>query len=386
MSDLDTRIRLAIGELLDAAPVPPPFPDPAGSSVTHRSVRDRPGRFIASIIVAAAVALGVIGVTAIVVDRDRHGPSVRVQNPPTTQPRVYASPTRLVEAANGVARFLSPDGAIGRQVVHLPSPQMIEGMELVGKTLWYLVMVPQDFQGTVPCATLQRVPVAGGRPQTVVDRTYAFAVSPDGARLAYGAARGCGHDGSDAQPRLIIRDLGTGSTHALVDTRWSDHTDAKVGDPSGGDFSARPFPDPTIGWSPDGSQLVVGWQHDGHFSLAVVDATATGTVSADVSAWPGFAPAFLGNALWYIEQPGKGAPQRLARRDLGSGEVISQPSPFSTGVSQLEPGPGGSLYALTGSFQGKLPGQIQRWDHVHTSKIVVQDTQMLYLSTYIATG
>jgi hypothetical protein len=334
----------------------------------------------------AAVVLGAVGVAAMVIDRDRHGPSVQVQDPPTTQPRAYASPTRLVERTGaGVVRLLSPDGTIGRKVVHLPSPQMIEGMDLVGDTLWYLVMVPEDFGGSVPCATLQRVPLAGGEPQTVVDRTYAFAVSPDGSRLAYGAARGCGHDASDAQPRLIIRDLGTGVTHELADTRWSDHTDEKVGDPSVGDFSARPFPDPTIGWSPDGSQLVVGWQQDGHFSLAVVGATAKGTVSADISNWPGFAPAFLGNALWYIEQPGRGAPERLARRDLGSGEVVFQPSPFSTGVSQLEPGSGGSLYALTGAFQGK-PGHLERWDHVHTSEVVIQDTQMLYLPSYIATG
>jgi hypothetical protein len=357
---------------------------PADLETRVRRVRAR--RRLAAGGALAAVVFVAAGVAAIVVDRDRHSPSVQVQNPPTTKPREYASPTRLVgRTGSGVVTFLSPDGAIGRVVVHLPSAQIIEGIDLVGETLWYLVMVQEDFGGTVPCATLQRVPLAGGEPQTVVDRTYAFAVSPDGSQLAYGAARGCGLDAADAQPRLIIRDLETGSTHELVDTRWSDHTDEKVGDPSFGDFSARPFPDPTIGWSPDGSQLVVGWQHDGHFSLAVVGSTARGTVSADVSAWPGFAPAFLGNALWYIEQPGRGAPERLARRDLQSGEVVSQPSPFSTGVSQLEPGPGGSLYALTGAFQGR-PGHIERWDHVHTSEIVIQDTQMLYLPSYIATG
>jgi hypothetical protein len=330
------------------------------------------GALVAAVLIAA-------GTVAVVVNRDRTHTSVQVQNPPT-------SPTRLVgRLGAGVVTLLSPDGAIGRVVVHLPEPQMIEGMDLVGETLWYLVMVPEDFGGTVPCATLQRVPLAGGEPQTVVDRTYAFAVSPDGSQLAYGVARGCGLDASDAQPRLIVRDLETGSSHELVDTRWSDHTDEKVGDPTIGDFSARPFQDPTIGWSPDGSQLVVGWQQDGHFSLAIVGATARGTVSADVATWPGFAPAFLDNALWYIERPGRGAPERLARRDLKSGEVVFQPSPFSTGVSQLEPGPGGSLYALTGAFQGR-PGHLERWDHVHTSEIVIQDTQMRYLPSYIATA
>jgi len=36
--------------------------------------------------------------------------------------------------------------------------------------------------------------------------------------------------------------------------------------------------------------------------------------------------------------------------------------------------------------RSRRPGHLQRWDHVHTSDVVIQDTQMLYLPSYIATG
>jgi hypothetical protein len=348
---------------------------PADLETRVRRVRARRRLAVGALAAAVLIAAGTV---AVVVNRDRSPTSVQVQNPPT-------GTTRLVETGVGrLVALVNPDGTVERNVVLLPEPLVIFKLDLVGDTLWYLVMTRQDLAGSVRCATLQRVPLAGGEPQTVVDRTYAFAVSPDGSQLAYGTAPGCGHDASDPQPRLIIHDLKTGNTHDLIDTRWSLHPDANARyEP----FSA-PFPDPTIGWSPDGTQLVVGWQQDGHFSLALVDATAKGTISADVATWPGFAPAFIGDALWYIEQPGKGAPERLARRDLGSGDVVSQPSPFSPGVSQMEPGPGGSLYALTGAPKG-YPSHLERWDHhLHAFEVIVRDPSdiMHFRPSYIATG
>ena len=42
--------------------------------------------------------------------------------------------------------------------------------------------------------------------------------------------------------------------------------------------------------------------------------------------------------------------------------------------------------ALMFTTRSRRPGHLQRWDHVHTSDVVIQDTQMLYLPSYIATG
>jgi hypothetical protein len=63
MSDLDNQIRSVIGELLDAAPEPPSFPDPPTPSVTRRGRQHRRGPLIAAIIVASAVAVGVLATT-----------------------------------------------------------------------------------------------------------------------------------------------------------------------------------------------------------------------------------------------------------------------------------------------------------------------------------
>ena len=60
MSDLDTQIRSVIGELLDAAPVPPPFPDRPGRQVPRRGGRRWRAPLIVGIIVASCVAIGVI--------------------------------------------------------------------------------------------------------------------------------------------------------------------------------------------------------------------------------------------------------------------------------------------------------------------------------------
>ncbi len=336
----------------------------------------------------AAVVLVAVGVAAIVIDRDGHGNSVRVEHPPSTsttesppttqstptttrQPRETTArpdriPTRLVgRTLPGVISFFNSDGTAGRELVHLPEQHSVIGLDLAGDTLWYLVMVSPPDTGSTPCATLWRVSIAGGQPEIVVDRTYAFAVSPDGSSLAYGSSPGCGQAAADAQPRLLVRNLATGSTHELVDTRWSAHTGANAGD-----LISLTFPDPTIGWSPDSAHLVVGWWNNDKSWLAVLDATAEGTVPADVPTWRGSASALVGNALWYIENPGNGAPERLGRRDLASGKVVSRPSPFSPGVSQLELGPGGLLYAVTGEFEGGLP-QVERWDFVHAAEVVI---------------
>jgi hypothetical protein len=346
----------------------------------------------------AAVVLAATGAAAMVIDREGPDNSVQVQPPPppavpvpttrpaptttsqpTTRPRVYTT-TRLVATTNhNAVALVNQNGTIDREVLRLPADQTIVGLDLAGDTLWYTVMAASE---TLACASLHRVSLTGGAPETVVDRTYAFAVSSDGSRLAYGSAPDCGHDPTDRQARLVVRELATGRTHELVDTRWSAEKTL--------DSAGIPIPDPTaIGWSPDGTRLAVGWtgpDRDPHFSLAVLDATARGVVPAGIATWTGGAFAFVGDDLWYTEQPGNGNPERLARRDLRTGEVVSQPSPFGSGLSQLEPGPGGSLYGATGALEGAVM-QLERWDLVQQSAVVMGAGQGTPLHpSYIATG
>ncbi|GIU90736.1 MAG: hypothetical protein KatS3mg010_1835 [Acidimicrobiia bacterium] len=260
-------------------------------------------------------------------------------------------PASHTVAATGDGRIVELDDGfrVVREIASLPAGDVADELQLVGDETWF-VSVAADPASSCG-GPLQRVPLAGGEPATVVDSVVAFAVSPDAERIAYSRSAGCGQT-SGIGSRVVIMDRATGEERTWR-TPTSNETD---------DFFAVGSEASEMVWTPDGRRLAVQWCYEGCV-IALHDPAVDGTFTFE-GTYDGREPVIAGSSLWaaqsYYPEPEPGVPLEIVRLDLSTGGYDTRTSPFAGQPTDLAVGADGSILALLWSPDGER--RLQRWD------------------------
>jgi hypothetical protein len=246
MRDIDERLTEGLRELVDRAPVEAEVWDD-----TARYVRKHKQRRQAALAGGVAAIVAAIGITAAVrSDGGKHdgkGP-LRIEQPGKD---LLPEGSTLLAMRDGEVHAVASDGHDLGSVYRPKRAPAAMQISNDHKTLWYLAQDNCKEQNDQPVV---RVDLEHGTEQ-VVTGGAAFAISPDGTRMALARRDGCIATDGQVGENLFIRDLATGS-----ETKLALANDERLGMYGAGQ----------IAWSGDGTQVAFQLNDEDTSSHAVV--------------------------------------------------------------------------------------------------------------------
>jgi dipeptidyl aminopeptidase/acylaminoacyl peptidase len=321
MSDtLERRLAARLREV--AATVPDDADPPVDLDArVERCRRGRRVRAASFSLALAATVVAVIGVAAALTESREASVDVAVTDPRSRIGQIK----REVVLLDARGRYVVALDAGGHQVdtlVVVNDGIVVDAQATANRTtLWYAAKPSAD----APCARIVRADVGTGIASPVAEAA-AFAVSPDGSRLAFAAGVGGACPDATGAHQVVVRDLARGSS-----TRW----ETAVGSVS------------SLRWSLDGSAIAVSYRDGDESRVAVVEIPSQlerGTRVRTVES--GRAGVFGDDGLYVIDD--QAGSVRIVRHDTEAATAAVVLDTFETSrwsVSQVVP-VGRAVYAV----------------------------------------